>query len=158
MFLLPLTSFVKCWKTKLRLPEKLSKYLGQGIFELKVSHTFRTSRCLYFYIKDKTIIFTHGFFKKTRKTPGNEIKRAIKLRDNFLKLNLCNMMKTNYEKYRDEKMSKPEFQVKYAFAKEKLNLELMIDSIKESLEQEKETKIIKRRLNKLARYVTQLSL
>ncbi|MFH1050114.1 MAG: hypothetical protein V1779_04180 [bacterium] len=67
-------------------------------------------------------------------------------------------MKTNYEKYRDEKMSKPEFQVKYAFAKEKLNLELLIDSIKDSLEQEKEPKIIKQRLNKLARYVTQLSL
>ena len=66
-------------------------------------------------------------------------------------------MKTNYETYRDEKLDNPEFRAKYAFAREKLNIELMIDSIKEGLGEEKEPKIIKRRLNKLAKYVTQLS-
>ncbi len=67
-------------------------------------------------------------------------------------------MKTNYEKYRDEKLDNPEFRAKYFLAKEKINLDLMIESIREGLEQEKESKVIKRRLNKLSKYVSQLSL
>jgi hypothetical protein len=42
-------------------------------------------------------------------------------------------MKTNYEELRDEKMQDPEFRIKYLFAKEKLDIELMLDSIKESV-------------------------
>jgi len=67
-------------------------------------------------------------------------------------------MQTNYEKYRNSKLADPEFRAKYVLAKEKINLEIMIDSIKEGIEQEKAPQIIKRRLNKLSRYVTQLSL
>jgi len=55
-------------------------------------------------------------------------------------------MKTNYEKYRDEKLRNPEFQVKYAFAKEKLNLKIRIDPMKESLLKEEELQIKKNRL------------
>jgi len=72
---------------RVRLPEKFSKYMGDGIFELKVSHLNRTSRSFYFYIKDKTIVFTHGFIKKKQRTPSNEIKKAINLREIYLKIN-----------------------------------------------------------------------
>ena len=54
-----------------RIPEKLSKYISNGIFELRVRHTNRISRCLYFFGKDKKIIFTNGFIKKQQKTPIN---------------------------------------------------------------------------------------
>ncbi len=67
-------------------------------------------------------------------------------------------METNFEKYKEEKLKNPEFFAKYLLAKEKLNIELLIDSVKEGLELEKEPKIIKRRLNKLSKYVSQLSL
>ena len=56
--------------------EKLSKYLRDGIFELRVQLINTNSRSLYFFIEGKTIIFTHGFIKKTEKTPNSEIKKA----------------------------------------------------------------------------------
>ncbi len=56
--------------------EKLSKYLKDGIFELRIKLLNTISRSLYFFIEGKTIIFTHGFIKKTEKTPNSEIEKA----------------------------------------------------------------------------------
>ncbi|MBM2813745.1 MAG: hypothetical protein HW421_507 [Ignavibacteria bacterium] len=67
-------------------------------------------------------------------------------------------MKTNYEKLRDNKMKDPEFRVKYLFAKEKLDLELMLDSIKESVNQKKSPNTIIRRINKLSRHIHNINL
>jgi phage-related protein len=39
---------------------------------------------LYFFIKEEKIILTHGFIKKTNKTPQKEIERAIKLRKAYM--------------------------------------------------------------------------
>lgn len=58
----------------------LSKYLEDGIFELRVSFATRISRNLYFYESDQSIIFTHGFVKKSQKTPRNEIEKARLIR------------------------------------------------------------------------------
>ena len=55
---------------------KLSKYLKDGIFELRIKLLNTISRSLYFFIEGKTIIFTHGFIKKTEKTPNSEIEKA----------------------------------------------------------------------------------
>ena len=64
--------------------EPLSKHLGDGIFELRVQETGNIYRVLYFFYIGKRIILTHGFVKKTQKTPPNEIKRAKQYRENFL--------------------------------------------------------------------------
>jgi len=45
------------------LSPKFTKYLRDGIFELKVELQNKTSRSLYFYEKDQMIIFTNGFIK-----------------------------------------------------------------------------------------------
>jgi phage-related protein len=58
----------------------LSKHLEDGIFELRVSFTNRISRSLYFYESDQQLIFTHGFIKKSQKTPRNEIEKARSIR------------------------------------------------------------------------------
>ena len=60
--------------------ENLSKYLEDGIFELRVTFENRTSRSLYFYESEKQIIFTHGFVKKASKTPKNEVEKAKTIR------------------------------------------------------------------------------
>ena len=61
--------------------EKLSKYLRDGIFELRVNLKNKTSRNLYSFMTDKMVIFTHGFIKKTMKTPDKEIDKAIKMKE-----------------------------------------------------------------------------
>ncbi len=60
--------------------ENLSKHLEEGIFELRVSFESRITRSLYFYEAEGQIIFTHGFVKKTQKTPKGEIARAKAIR------------------------------------------------------------------------------
>jgi phage-related protein len=63
------------------LSDKFSKPLEDGIFELKVQLQNTTSRSLYFYEKDKMLIFTNGFIKKTQKTPRKEIDKAKIIRE-----------------------------------------------------------------------------
>ena len=51
---------------------------------MRVCHKNRITRSLYFFVKGKRIVFTHGFIKKTEKTPNSEIEKARKLRDYYL--------------------------------------------------------------------------
>jgi phage-related protein len=67
------------------LPKNMSGYLKDGIFELKTKHENRISRSLYFFTIGKLIVFTNGFIKKTEKTPNEEIEKAIKYRNYYLK-------------------------------------------------------------------------
>ncbi len=60
--------------------ENLSKHLEDGIFELRIGFENRVARSFYFYEEEKQIIFTHGFVKKTQKTPKGEIARAQAIR------------------------------------------------------------------------------
>ena len=65
---------------------KYSKYLQDGIYELRASVATNESRELYFFTsKSNEIIITNGFTKKTQKTPSNEIKKAKSLREEYLK-------------------------------------------------------------------------
>jgi phage-related protein len=56
-------------------PNTISKYLRNGIFELKVRHKDRITRSLYFYFIDKMIIFTNGFIKKKIKHQMKKLKK-----------------------------------------------------------------------------------
>ena len=67
------------------LSPKFTKYLRDGIFELKVELQNKTSRSLYFYEKDQIIIFTNGFIKKTQKTPSKEIEKAKAIKEAYQK-------------------------------------------------------------------------
>ena len=66
------------------LREPYSKYLNDGIFELRAQIGSDISRVLYFFMVDKKVILTHGFIKKTQKTPSSEISRAKRYREEYL--------------------------------------------------------------------------
>jgi len=65
----------------LREPE--SKYVRNGIFELRIAFSNDTARVFYFFFKEKRIIVTNGFIKKTRKLPVREIERAIRYKADY---------------------------------------------------------------------------
>ncbi|MDO4458585.1 MAG: type II toxin-antitoxin system RelE/ParE family toxin [Clostridia bacterium] len=67
------------------LREPYSKYLSEGIFELRAKVGSDISRVLYFFVVDKRIILTNGFIKKTQKTPKSEIERAKEYRADYLR-------------------------------------------------------------------------
>ena len=64
--------------TELRLP--YSRHLDDGIFELRTIQGKNIIRNLYFFFVGSKIIMTHGFKKKTNKTPPEEIDRAKEYR------------------------------------------------------------------------------
>ncbi len=65
------------------LSEPDSKYLEDGIFELRTIHGNNIVRCLYFFtIGDKAIV-TNGLIKKTDKTPRDAIDFSKKCRDDY---------------------------------------------------------------------------
>ena len=68
--------------TDLRAP--YSKHLDDGIFEFRAQVGNDISRVLYFFIVDRRVILTHGFIKKTEKTPPSEIERAKQYRTDYL--------------------------------------------------------------------------
>lgn len=52
-----------------QLREPYSKPLGDGIFELRAKVGTDISRVIYFFYYEGRIVLTHGFVKKTKKTP-----------------------------------------------------------------------------------------
>lgn len=67
----------------LRMP--LSEALDDGIFELRAKVGTNISRVMYFFVIGNQAVLTHGFVKKTQKTPAREIERAKKIRDEYIK-------------------------------------------------------------------------
>lgn len=65
------------------LREPYSKFLGDGIFEVRVKQGTNISRVLYFFISGKKIILTNGYVKKSQKTLPSEINLAKKYREEY---------------------------------------------------------------------------
>jgi phage-related protein len=55
------------------LREPHVKYMGQGLWELRVSIQPGTYRVFYFYAEEDELVFLHAFQKKTQKTPLKEL-------------------------------------------------------------------------------------
>lgn len=69
----------------LRAP--ISKGLGDGIMELRITFGGDIARILYFFVIGNTAILTNAFIKKTQKTPEEEIARAKRYRDDYRRRN-----------------------------------------------------------------------
>ncbi len=55
-----------------------------GIWECRIKYGSNIYRIFCFMFKNN-VVLTHGFIKKTQKTPQNEIKKAEKYKDDFIK-------------------------------------------------------------------------
>ncbi|SHJ70142.1 Phage derived protein Gp49-like [Pseudobutyrivibrio xylanivorans DSM 14809] len=64
-----------------------TKYLEDGIFELRTKQGSNISRVLFFFYYGGKIILTNGFIKKSQKTPRREIDLAKKYRSDYLERN-----------------------------------------------------------------------
>ena len=65
------------------LREPYSRYLRNGIFELRAQVGSDITRVLYFFVVNRTIILTNGFIKKTQQTPDSVISIAEKYRKDY---------------------------------------------------------------------------
>lgn len=68
-----------------QVPETYLKKLEgtDGLYEIRVQFGSDIFRIFCFFDDGKLIILLNGFQKKTQKTPKKEIKRALKLREEY---------------------------------------------------------------------------
>lgn len=69
-----------------RVPIKFFKQLENtdGIYEVRVITTFKSIRILCFFDGSELIVLTNCFVKKTQKTPKKEIKKAEKIKSEYI--------------------------------------------------------------------------
>lgn len=72
-------------KSRYFVDKELFKKLNENIWEFRTRYQGMTYRLLAFWDNDadSLVIATHGFIKKTQKTPENEIARAEELRKQY---------------------------------------------------------------------------
>lgn len=59
-----------------RLGMPLSRAMGGGMFELRVTHPEGPFRLLYCFRPDRRIVVLHGFTKRTEQTPKEDLELA----------------------------------------------------------------------------------
>ncbi|WP_161879721.1 type II toxin-antitoxin system RelE/ParE family toxin [Alkalibacterium sp. MB6] len=62
---------------------KCIKKLEKDLYEIRSIQGSDIQRAIYFQIKDDYYYITHGFTKKTQKTPKREINKARNVRASF---------------------------------------------------------------------------
>ena len=61
--------------TNLTMP--YSRYMKDGIYELRIQQASNFARIFYFFVIGQKIILTNGFIKRSRKTPTGELDKAL---------------------------------------------------------------------------------
>ena len=62
-----------------RIPETYFQHIQDGLYEVRVKLGSDIFRIFCFFEKEKLIVLTNGFQKKTQKTPKQEIEKALKI-------------------------------------------------------------------------------
>lgn len=70
-------------ETQDRLPTKFIKHIQEGIYELRIKTGSNIYRIFFIFDDDKIVVLFNGFQKKTKKTPKNEIEKAIKIKNEY---------------------------------------------------------------------------
>ena len=78
------------WKSREINDPELFKKLSEEIWEFRTKYLSQQLRLLAFWDKEDSnetlVVATHGFIKKTQKTPKNEIEKAEQMRREYFKL------------------------------------------------------------------------
>ena len=61
-----------------------SKFVQDGIFELRAQTKTDITRIMYFFDANRQIVLTNGFVKKSQRTPASELETAKRYRDDYL--------------------------------------------------------------------------
>ena len=90
---LALISRLKTEGNKLSMP--YSKYIEDGILELRIKQSSNIARVFYFFVVGSKIVLTNGFVKKSQKTPPREIERAKEYKKDYERSNEKNGKQKN---------------------------------------------------------------
>ena len=65
------------------LPRHFIKFIRDGIYEFRVNYGNNEFRIFFMYDGDTIVVLFNAFKKKTQKTPDSEIRKAIKLKEEY---------------------------------------------------------------------------
>ena len=70
-----------------RIPKKFFEYMTgtDGLFEIKIEFESNIYRIFSCFDEGKIVVLFNGFQKKSQKTPKKEIKRALKIKDEYFR-------------------------------------------------------------------------
>lgn len=71
-------------KTEVRLSEKFVKFIKDGLFELRAEYNGNIYRVFFIFDNGNIVVLFNGFQKKSQKTPPNEIKRALTIKEEYM--------------------------------------------------------------------------
>lgn len=70
-------------RTQDRLPIKFIKLIRDGLYELRIEYNGNIYRIFFVFDGNKVVVLFNGFQKKTQKTPTSEVKKALKLKEEY---------------------------------------------------------------------------
>lgn len=69
--------------TQDRLSKKFIKFIRDELYELRTEWNSNIYRIFFIFDKGDIVVLFNGFQKKTQKTPENEIKKALKIKEEY---------------------------------------------------------------------------
>ena len=70
-------------KVEDKIPRHFIKFIRDGVYELRVNYGNNEFRIFFIYDGDTVVVLFNAFRKKTQKTPDNEIRKAIRLKEEY---------------------------------------------------------------------------
>lgn len=69
--------------TQTRLSVKYVKSIRDGLYELRVMWESNIYRVFFIFDRGNIVVLFNGFRKKTQKTPESEIRKALKIKEDY---------------------------------------------------------------------------
>ena len=70
-------------ETEERMPVKFIKLIRDGLYELRISYNRNIYRIFFIFDEGNIVVLFNGFQKKTQKTPLSEIRKALKIKEEY---------------------------------------------------------------------------
>lgn len=70
-------------KTQDRLPVRFIKIIKDGLYELRIEYGGNIYRIFFIFDEGMAVILFNGFKKKSKRTPDDEIRKALKLKEEY---------------------------------------------------------------------------
>ena len=71
------------FKVEDRMPRHYIKFIRDGLYEFRVSYGNNEFRIFFIYDGKVIVVLLNAFRKKTQKTPDSEIRKAIRLKEEY---------------------------------------------------------------------------
>lgn len=71
------------FKVEDKIPSHFIKFIRDGIYEFRITYGNNEFRIFFIYDGDTIVVLFNAFKKKTQKTPDSEIKKALKLKEEY---------------------------------------------------------------------------